>query len=90
MDARRRYDEANTIQIKLKLNNKTDADIIAYLEASGNKQGTIKEALREKMALGEELSDEAVAIMKEVIRENTEKRIHDIMRMCADPIIEKN
>lgn len=46
MDARRRYDEANTIQIKIKLNKKTDADIIAYLEASGNKQGTIKEALR--------------------------------------------
>ena len=50
--ARERYDKANTIKVTIKLNRKTDQDIIAYLEASGNKQGTIKEALREKMARG--------------------------------------
>ena len=44
--SKRRYDEQNTIQVKIKLNKKTDADIIEYLNASGNKQGTIKEALR--------------------------------------------
>lgn len=44
--SKRRYDEQNTIQVKIKLNKKTDADIIEYLNTSGNKQGTIKEALR--------------------------------------------
>lgn len=44
--SKRRYDEQNTVQVKIKLNKKTDADIIGYLNASGNKQGTIKEALR--------------------------------------------
>ena len=44
--SKRRYDEQNTIQVKIKLNKKTDADIIEYLNTSGNKQGTIKKALR--------------------------------------------
>ena len=42
----KRYDDANTVQVKMKLNKKTDADIIEYLESTGNKQGAIKEALR--------------------------------------------
>ena len=42
-----KYDANNTIQLKLKLNLKTDADIIEYLEKSGNKQGTIKRLIRE-------------------------------------------
>lgn len=33
----------------VRLHNENDADIIAYLEQAMNKQGTIKEALREKM-----------------------------------------
>lgn len=44
--AKRKYDDANTVQIKMKLNRKTDADILEYLEAAGNKQGAIKKALR--------------------------------------------
>ena len=49
-----RYDKANTVQVKLKLNLKTDADIIEYLEASGNKQGAIKEALRKEIKKAQE------------------------------------
>ena len=41
-----RYDKKNTIQIKLKLNKKTDADIIQLLDSCGNKQGFIKDLLR--------------------------------------------
>ena len=41
-----RYNEKNVKQIKVNLNLKTDADIIEFLENSGNKQGAIKEALR--------------------------------------------
>lgn len=44
--AKQRYDEKNTVQVKLKLNRKTDEDIIEALERSGNKQGYIKELIR--------------------------------------------
>lgn len=44
--AKAKYDENNTIQVKLKLNLKTDKDIIKALERSGNKQGYIKELIR--------------------------------------------
>lgn len=44
--AQAKYDKANTIQIKLKLNKKTDADIIKYLSDCNNKQGTIKALIR--------------------------------------------
>ena len=44
--AQEKYDKANTVFIGLKLNKKTDADIIALLEKSDNKQGTIKKILK--------------------------------------------
>ncbi len=44
--AQARYDAKATTQIKLKLNIKTDADILAALERSGNKQGYIKALIR--------------------------------------------
>jgi uncharacterized protein (DUF4415 family) len=44
-----KYDKANTTQIKLKLNLKTDADILEFLDKTGNKQGTIKELIRKHM-----------------------------------------
>ena len=53
----REYDKANTIGVYLKLNKKTDADIIAALEGC-NKQGYIKALIRRDLnaeALGIEL-----------------------------------
>lgn len=44
--AQERYDRENTVFVGLKLNKKTDADIIALLEKSDNKQGTIKKILK--------------------------------------------
>lgn len=44
--AKLKYDEANTVQVKLKLNRKTDADILARLDAVANKQGYIKDLIR--------------------------------------------
>ena len=44
--AQERYDKQNTVFVGLKLNKKTDADIIALLEKSDNKQGTIKNILK--------------------------------------------
>lgn len=45
-----KYDKEKTVRVQLKLVKSTDADILDYLEKSGNKQGTIKKALRELMA----------------------------------------
>lgn len=44
--AQEKYDKANTVQLHLKLNKKTDADIIATLNNVDNKQGFIKDLIR--------------------------------------------
>ena len=47
--ASEKYDKANTKQVILKLNKKTDKDILTHLDALPNKQGYIKELIREDM-----------------------------------------
>ena len=42
----RKYDLANTRQIHLKLNKKTDAEMIAWLDQKDNVQGYIKDLIR--------------------------------------------
>ena len=44
--AQAKYDKENTVQVKLKLNKKTDADIIKRLSKADSKQGYIKELIR--------------------------------------------
>ena len=44
--AQAKYDKDNTVQVKLKLNKKTDKDIITRLAAADNQQGYIKELIR--------------------------------------------
>ena len=44
--AQAKYDKDNTVQVKLKLNKKTDDDIIKRLSAADNVQGYIKELIR--------------------------------------------
>ena len=46
----KRYDGKNTKQLMLKLNVKTDADVLKKLEEVGNKQGYIKELIRRDLA----------------------------------------
>lgn len=45
-----KYDAANTVQIKLKLNRTTDADVLHRLEMIDNKQGYIKSLIRRDIA----------------------------------------
>lgn len=45
-----RYDRNNTVRVALKLNTKTDADILKRLEEVGNKQGYIKELIRKDIS----------------------------------------
>jgi len=44
--ASRKYDQHNTKVVTLKLNKTTDADILEQLERSENKQGYIKQLIR--------------------------------------------
>ena len=48
--SQQKYDKANTTQIRMKLNLKTDADILEKLESVGNKQGYIKALIRADIA----------------------------------------
>ena len=41
-----KYDKQNTASVYLKLNKKTDSDILKKLEETGNKQGYIKALIR--------------------------------------------
>lgn len=45
-----RYNKENTVQISLKLNRSTDADLIDNLNRVTNKQGYIKELIRRDIA----------------------------------------
>lgn len=49
LEAINRYQKKNVIQLNIRLNKKTDADIIAALESVSNKQGLIKALIREKI-----------------------------------------
>ena len=51
-DPRAKYDATNTTQFKMKLNRKTDADIIEWLEKQDNKQGSVKKLIREELERG--------------------------------------
>lgn len=45
----RKYDDASTRQIKIKLNLRTDADILQKLEEVDNIQGYVKALIRKDM-----------------------------------------
>ena len=47
--AQERYDSKNTKQFKMKLNTKTDADILAWLDTLDNKQGKVKQLIRDEI-----------------------------------------
>ena len=46
----KKYEAQNTIQVHLKLNIRTDPDIIKKLESVESKQGYIKELIRRDIA----------------------------------------
>lgn len=47
--ASKKYDAENTKTIKMKLNKKTDADILNWLDLQDNKQGYLKALIRKDM-----------------------------------------
>ena len=47
--ANAKYDKENTTQVALKLNRKTDKDVLEWLGRKPNKQGYIKDLIRADM-----------------------------------------
>ena len=47
--AQRRYDEKNTRQVHIKLNLRTDKDVLARLDEVQSKQGYIKRLIRDDL-----------------------------------------
>ena len=45
--AQRKYNSANIVQVSFKVNRKTEPDILKKLESVENKQGYIKQLIRE-------------------------------------------
>lgn len=44
--AQKKYDAENTLQVHLKLNRRTDKDVLEKLDSVPNKQGYIKRLIR--------------------------------------------
>ena len=44
-----KFEKANVVRVQIKLNKRTDADIIAVMEQQESKQGFIKQCIREHM-----------------------------------------
>ncbi len=48
--AQAKYDKDHTTGFYMKLNVRTDEDILAWLDRQGSKQGAIKQLIRERIA----------------------------------------
>lgn len=49
IEAVKKYEKKNVTQIKFSFNNETDKDIIKHIKSQKNKQGYIKQLIREDM-----------------------------------------
>lgn len=49
IEAVKKYERSNVTQIKFSFNNVTDKDIIEHIKSQKNKQGYIKQLIREDM-----------------------------------------
>lgn len=77
LKAQARYDKENTKQITLKLNLKTDADILDWLAKQKNTQGYIKELVRADMR--QHQTDEAMSRrLLDMVAEGTAKAFYQI------------
>ncbi len=76
-DAQSKYDKAHTKSVLLKLNKKTDADILGKLEQVPNKQGYIKELVRNDLRQqGSALSMEDLKLLLiPVIKQNGIRKV---------------
>ena len=57
--ASKKYDAKMTTGLYLKLNNKTDADIISKLSEVPNKQGFVKQAIRNEIEREDSVNEDS-------------------------------
>lgn len=78
-ERQRKYDEKNCRRYQLKLNQGTDADIIARLDKAGSMQGYIKELIRKDIELdqGKRREYAIIRISLEQINEEMAKTVQD-------------
>ena len=76
-----KYDTANTTQLHLKLNNKTDADILAWLAQQENVQGYIKKLIREDVE-GIQKKSALPYLCEEVIEIDDGSEGHSFYKYC--------
>ncbi len=50
------YDRKNTVRLSLKLNVRTDEDIIRWIRSQKSMQGTIKRLIREEIARTDQIN----------------------------------
>lgn len=64
------WEKYNTVQVKMKLNNNTDADIIRFLqELNGSKQGYLKRLIRDDMERKSEQDNGTGPVHREPVNE---------------------
>ena len=82
--------EKDILRVGLALHKEKDADIIEYLEASGNKMAAIRQALREKIELEDGIDDEVLEKINSAVRECGEKRIQELLELRTKSVGEVN
>lgn len=85
------WDRTNTTQLKIKLNNNTDRDIIEWLASLDNKQGTIKDIIRMSEGLKKERDGRMALENKLGITESSElaKEEERLTKIRAVELFEK-
>ena len=81
------YDKENTVRVSLKLNIRTDDDIIQWLRGQKSMQGSIKRLVRREIAEALSCGDELFIRESEMIKEIANKKSCVIIGRCADYIL---
>ena len=64
-----KYQKENITRVVLKLNKKTDADILEWIEGLDNKQGSIKEIIRSHIEYSQKVDDRLSQALRNHVEE---------------------
>lgn len=78
------YDRANTVQVKLKLNKRTDAALLRRLEQQSNKQGYIKALIQKDIEKENAMKEYKREIIDAIIAEAEDSRIISLREVAAN------
>ena len=78
------YDRKNTVQVKLKLNKRTDAAILRRLEQQPNKQGYIKALIKNDIVKENSMKEYKREIIDAIIAEAEDSKIVSLREVAAN------